>query len=181
MLILDSGSVGKKKRRHILRDGKFPRAVFFVSGGFGDSYFLLPRLYFLLPREQQSQKSSNNTGLIQKMLATRGGGGGDNKSVCLALTSCPSCRMNGQKQWSQVAVMALLVLAAMAAEGGKPEKPGEKKTKKTGKQSFKNTDTQADSPHSAQQRTIMLYIFDLAWRLFFVFVFLTGRQTLKWS
>lgn len=33
--------------------------------------------------------------------------------------------MNGQKQWTRLAVMALLVLAAMAAEGGKAEKQGE--------------------------------------------------------
>lgn len=33
--------------------------------------------------------------------------------------------MNGQQQWTRVAVMALLVLTAMAAEGGKAEKQGE--------------------------------------------------------
>lgn len=36
-----------------------------------------------------------------------------------------SFRMNGQKQWTRVAVIALLVLTAMAAEGGKAEKQGE--------------------------------------------------------
>lgn len=41
------------------------------------------------------------------------------------LTSCLSFRMNGQKQWTRVAVMALLVLTVMAAEGGKAEKQGE--------------------------------------------------------
>lgn len=36
-----------------------------------------------------------------------------------------SSRMNGQQQWTWVAVMALLVLTAMAGEGGKAEKQGE--------------------------------------------------------
>lgn len=34
-------------------------------------------------------------------------------------------RMNGLKQWIQVAVMTLLVLTVMAADGGKAEKQGE--------------------------------------------------------
>ncbi|XP_041636830.1 pleiotrophin isoform X1 [Cheilinus undulatus] len=38
-------------------------------------------------------------------------------------------RMNGQKQWTRVAVMALLVLTVMAAEGGKGEKQGKKERK----------------------------------------------------
>ncbi|KAI3366664.1 hypothetical protein L3Q82_009353, partial [Scortum barcoo] len=38
-------------------------------------------------------------------------------------------RMNGQKQWTRVAVMALLVLTVMAAEGGKAEKQGKKERK----------------------------------------------------
>ncbi|XP_062240632.1 pleiotrophin [Platichthys flesus] len=37
--------------------------------------------------------------------------------------------MNGQKQWTRVAVMALLVLTVMAAEGGKAEKQGKKERK----------------------------------------------------
>lgn len=36
--------------------------------------------------------------------------------------------MNGQKQWTRVAVMALLVLTVMAAEGGKGEKQGDSQT-----------------------------------------------------
>ncbi|XP_051796119.1 pleiotrophin isoform X1 [Acanthochromis polyacanthus] len=38
-------------------------------------------------------------------------------------------RMNGQKQWTRVAVMALLVLTVMAGEGGKAEKQGKKERK----------------------------------------------------
>ncbi|XP_071358462.1 pleiotrophin isoform X2 [Trachinotus anak] len=38
-------------------------------------------------------------------------------------------KMNGQKQWTRVAVMALLVLTVMAAEGGKAEKQGKKERK----------------------------------------------------
>lgn len=33
--------------------------------------------------------------------------------------------MNGQKQWTRLAVMALLVLTLMTAEGGKADKQGE--------------------------------------------------------
>ncbi|XP_041636831.1 pleiotrophin isoform X2 [Cheilinus undulatus] len=44
-------------------------------------------------------------------------------------TKQTSERMNGQKQWTRVAVMALLVLTVMAAEGGKGEKQGKKERK----------------------------------------------------
>ncbi|KAI9543096.1 hypothetical protein NQZ68_014027 [Dissostichus eleginoides] len=37
--------------------------------------------------------------------------------------------MNGQKQWTRVAVMALLVITVMAGEGGKAEKQGKKERK----------------------------------------------------
>uniref|UniRef100_A0A3P9KLT1 Pleiotrophin n=2 Tax=Oryzias latipes TaxID=8090 RepID=A0A3P9KLT1_ORYLA len=38
-------------------------------------------------------------------------------------------KMNGLKQWIQVAVMTLLVLTVMAADGGKAEKQGKKERK----------------------------------------------------
>lgn len=79
--------------------------------------------------------------------------------------------MNGQKQWTQVAVMALLVLAAMAAEGGKPEKLGEKKKKKNGNSPLK-TQTHQQIPLILLGNA-QLHCTYLIWKgdLFFVFVF----------